>query len=131
MKDKLNKRIEATGNHQQTQHLLRIALAMKIQGHDSLPYNMSPQEVFFGRKYWQRPNSLATIRKQQEIITNVISNHTIDTRCKQPILNPTLADILYTHLEYKVDDETHMTEGENEEGMNCTGQQFFKISKQY
>ena len=121
MKDKLSKRIEATGNHQWTQHLLRVALAMNIQEHDSLLYNMSPYEVFFGRRYWQRSNSLATIREQQEIITNVISNDTIDTCCKQPTLDPTLADLFHTHLEYKVHDETYMTEGEDEEEMNRTG----------
>lgn len=37
MKDKLKKQIEATGNPHWTHRLLRVALAMKIQGHDSLP----------------------------------------------------------------------------------------------
>ena len=121
MKNKLKKRIEATGNHRWPQHLSRVALAMNIQGHDSLPYNMTPYEVFFGRRYRQRSNSLATIREQQEIIINLISDDTIDACCEQSILDPTLADIFHTHLEHEVDDETHMTENEEEGEIDFMG----------
>ena len=61
MKSKIKRRMKATGNPRWTQHLARVALAMNIQGHSSLPYRMSPYEVFFGRKHSQRLNSLATM----------------------------------------------------------------------
>lgn len=61
MKDKLSKRIEATGNPNWSKHLIRDALAMNIQGHSSLPYNVTPYEVFFGRKYRDHANSFTTI----------------------------------------------------------------------
>lgn len=111
MKDKIKKRIEATRNPQWTQHLLRVTLAMNISEHDSLPYNMTLYKVFFGRKYCQRSNSIATIAEQQKINTNPISDNTINTSCEQNLIDPTLADILRIYLEYEVD---HVTDGENE-----------------
>ena len=92
---KLKKQIEATENLHWTQHLLRVTLAMNIQGHDSLPYNMSPYEVFFGRKYHQRPNSMATVRKQQQLNTNLVSDGIIDIFCHgQGSINPISIDVL-------------------------------------
>lgn len=63
MKDKLSKRIEATGNPNWSEHLIRVALAMNTQGHSSLPYNVTPYKVFFGRKYRDRANSLTTVEE--------------------------------------------------------------------
>lgn len=122
MKDKLKKRIKATGNHRWSQHLLRVALAMNVQGHDSLPYNMTPYEVFFGRKYRQRPNSLVTVHEQQEINTHLFSDETIDTSCERNAFDLTLADVLRIHLEYEVDDETHETDSEREGEIDIAGQ---------
>lgn len=63
MKDKLSKRIEATGNPNWSEHLVRVALAMNIQGHSSLPYNVTLYEIFFGRKYRNRANSPSTVEE--------------------------------------------------------------------
>ena len=57
IKDNLSKRIEATGNSNWSEHLVRVALAMNTQGHSSLPYNITPYEVFFGRKYCNHASS--------------------------------------------------------------------------
>ncbi len=62
-KDKLSKRIEATGNPNWSEHLVRVAIAMNTQGHSSLPYNVTQYQVFFGRKYRNRANSLTTVEE--------------------------------------------------------------------
>lgn len=36
---------------------------MNTQGHSSLPYNVTPYKVFFGRKYRDRANSLTTVEE--------------------------------------------------------------------
>ena len=63
MKDKLSKRIEATGNRNWSEHLVRLALAMNTQGHSSLRYNLTLYEVYFGLKYCNCANSLTTIEE--------------------------------------------------------------------
>ena len=124
MKDKLKKRIKATGNPHWTQHLLRVALAMNIHGHDSLPYNMSPYEVFFGRKYRQRPNSIAIIHEQQQLNIDSIFDEIIDTSCEQNSINPTLADVFQIHLEYELDDDTDQTDEEDKDGIDAPGKYY-------
>ncbi len=63
MKDKLSKRIEATGNLDWSEHLVRLALAMNTQGHSSLRYNLTQYEVYFGLKYCNCANSLTTVEE--------------------------------------------------------------------
>lgn len=78
MKNKLKKKVESTGNLWWTQHLLRIALAINIQGHDSLPYDMTLYKVFFGRKYCQRFNSFVSVLEQQEVNVELLFDKMID-----------------------------------------------------
>ena len=80
IKDKPSKRIEATENSNWSEHLVQVALAMNTQGHSSLPYNVTPYKVFFGRKYCNRANSLTTteeagpepIRFKDEWLNNAV-----------------------------------------------------------
>lgn len=60
LKGKLRKWIEATGNPRWSGNLIRVALAMNTEGHSSLPYYMTLNEVFFSRKYQHRGNNLTT-----------------------------------------------------------------------
>ena len=113
MKDKLKKHIKVTENLHWTQHLLQVALAMNIQGHNSLSYNMSPYEILFGRKYCHCPNSIAIIHEQQQLNIDSISDEIIDTSCEQNSINPTLADVLQIYLEYELDNNIDQIDEED------------------
>lgn len=79
---------------------------------------MTLYEVFFSRKYCQRPNSIVTIAKQQEINTNCILDKTTDTSCEQDLIVFTLANVFHIYLENEVDDKTHVTDRKNESKIN-------------
>ncbi len=85
MKYKLRKKIEATGNPKWSEHLIHVALALNTQGHFSLPYKMTPYEVFLDFKYWDRDNSLATPAEVDLEPVNVIDEW-IDNSVQKKLL---------------------------------------------
>lgn len=105
MKDKIKRRIKVTGDRQWTQHLARVVLAMNIQGHDSLPYKMSPYEVSFGRKHSHRLNSLATTTEQQKIRTDALSDDAINKYCVQKTSNSVIEKAFKEHSKQESESE--------------------------
>ena len=60
-KNDFKKKIKATRTIKWSKHLIGAVLAMNTQEHSCLLYNITPYEVFFGLKYWDRDNSLVTL----------------------------------------------------------------------
>lgn len=89
-----------------------------------MPYDITPYEVFFGRKYRQRLNSLATIPEQQAVNATSLSVEAIDLFCEQALLDFKMIDTIKTHLEFEVDDETHETEDKDDNEINVEGMIF-------
>ncbi len=109
LKKKLNKRIEATGKPNWSEHLVRIALAMNTQRHSSFPYNVTQYEVFLGRKYCNGANSLTTVEEagpEPIRFTDEKINDAVDKNL------PIIDEVMKKYVEHEACGED---EGENEE----------------
>ena len=107
LKDKIKRRIEATGNPHWVQHLARVALAINTQGYDSLPYKMTPYEVFSGANILIGPTVKQSLSK--------LADDAIDKFCVQGTSSLAVENAFEKHLELESEDETYDENEQNEQ----------------